>query len=89
MSTCRTCRLCGQHGDAASMFKYEVRHYAHAECGFKKWGDRFLSKLTTWQINRLPALVCAKNGWNIERLQAYVDRQEAMIAWAESTGGVQ
>lgn len=47
-----TCRLCGKY--EGPMFKYSVRHYAHADCGFKKWGREFLNMIPAHQIGCLP-----------------------------------
>lgn len=69
------CRLCGERGEEASLFKYGTRHYTHAACGFKKWGDAFLDKLPLYQVERLPFRVCMDNGWSIERLQAYLNKR--------------
>lgn len=39
------------------MIHYAVRHYAHAECGLKKWGAGFFDKLRGWQLRNFPALI--------------------------------
>ncbi len=69
------CRLCTQYG-SGNLFKYSVRHYAHAEYGFKKWGDDFLNKLPLAAVQRLPFSVCISNGWTIDRLQEYVSQRK-------------
>lgn len=47
-----TCRLCKKSDEP--LFKYAVRHYAHAECGFKKWNAGFLDMIPQHEIQRMP-----------------------------------
>ena len=57
MNTCRLCKGIGE-----PLFKYGVRHYIHADCGFRKWGEGFLDKLYSWQIGQLPYRVLQEFG---------------------------
>ena len=68
------CRFCGD-GDG-KLIKYGVRHYAHAECGFKLLGDDFLERLALHYVKLLPARACVDAGWPIERLSRYVEKRE-------------
>lgn len=49
-----TCRFCEDDSPDRPMFKYGVRHYCHAECGFKRWGNEFMTKIPAHQIGRIP-----------------------------------
>jgi hypothetical protein len=61
MSTCRFCKQ-GEGGDHYRMIKYEVRHYAHADCGLKAKGVEFLAHLTDWQCTQFPYLAAHEAG---------------------------
>lgn len=49
MNTCRVC-----HETDEPLFKYSVRHYAHIDCGLKKWGAEFFDMLPAFQLKNLP-----------------------------------
>lgn len=57
-----TCRICGSWflEGRGPMIKYGPRHYAHADCALKKWGNKFFDKLTPWQLENFPALVASR-----------------------------
>ena len=62
MSTCRLCK--GYDGE---MIQYSVRHYAHAECAFKKWGADFLQMIHPWQAKyQVPYMSAVKAGFKKE-----------------------
>jgi hypothetical protein len=49
------------------MVKYNVRHYAHAACGFKAKGVAFLAALTDWQcFSEVPYRAAVEAGANVE-----------------------
>lgn len=70
------CRLCSKDSYDVPLFKYGVRHYVCAECGFKRWGDKFLDRLALANVNALPLRVCEAHGWDIKRLSKYVADRE-------------
>jgi hypothetical protein len=37
--TYNTCRLCKNDDLNRELFRYGIRHYCHAECGFQRWGN--------------------------------------------------
>lgn len=52
-----TCRLCGdwhETRESGPIYKYSVRHYAHARCGIVRWGREWLDKQPDWIIIRFP-----------------------------------
>lgn len=60
-----TCRLCKKHEETyrhgrPNLFKYGVRHYAHAACGLAKWGADFFGMLPDHVLRQFPAPVA----WN-------------------------
>ena len=59
-----TCRICGKYDEP--LFKYSVRHYAHADCAFNKWGAKFLGMIPTHQICRLPYRAVKRAGLELE-----------------------
>ena len=52
--TYNTCRLCKDDNINRDTFRYGIRHYCHAECGFARWGDDFLRKIPAHEIGALP-----------------------------------
>lgn len=48
------CRLCKDRDTYRPVFRYALRHYAHAECGLAKWGSEFLRKLSRHELRRIP-----------------------------------
>ena len=56
-----TCRFCKEQ-TSASLIKYGVRHYAHAECGLKAQGPAFLDNLHDWQCGQFPYFIAKKYG---------------------------
>ncbi len=51
-----TCRLCGNDDFSGDpLIKYGVRHYVHAECAFKKWGESFLDKIASVAVGAVAA----------------------------------
>lgn len=52
MNTCRFCK--GFTEERYPLVKYGVRHYAHADCGLKNLGEKFLDKLSRFQISKFP-----------------------------------
>lgn len=70
MNTCRVCG-CTDLGDMSvqrkgRLIKYGVRHYAHAECGLKKWGSSFFDRLTDWQVTQFPYIPADRAGFGKE-----------------------
>lgn len=57
MSVCRICKKWDE-----PLFKYAVRHYAHAECGLTKWGVEFLAMIPVHQVGNLPYRALEKTG---------------------------
>jgi len=51
---CRLCKDWKETRESGPKFKYGVRHYAHATCGFNKWGREWLLKLPDWQLRHFP-----------------------------------
>lgn len=60
--TWNICRLCGKDKGQAPLFKYSVRHYAHAHCGFSRWGVGFLDMIPAHQVGELPFLAAVEAG---------------------------
>ena len=52
--TYNTCRLCKDDDISRDTFRYGVRHYCHAECGFERWGTEFLRKIPAHEIGQIP-----------------------------------
>lgn len=42
--------------------RYGTRHWAHADCGLKKHGMKFLQGLSTGQVERFPIMACRSAG---------------------------
>lgn len=42
--------------------RYGARHWAHADCGMKKHGMKFLEGLSTGQLERFPVMACVAAG---------------------------
>lgn len=55
-----TCRLCKKSDEP--LFKYSTRHYAHAQCGFEKWGEVFLKMIAPHRVGCLPFRAVKKAG---------------------------
>ncbi len=60
-----TCRVCKKQepeyqDGLVNLWKYGVRHYAHADCGLTKWGLDFINKFSSWQLESFPAPVAAR-----------------------------
>jgi hypothetical protein len=36
------------------MFKYATRHYAHASCGFERFGKEFFDMIPAHMVGQLP-----------------------------------
>ena len=66
MSTCRLCKK--QDG---RMFKYEVRHYAHAHCALAKWDVKFLDMIPAHEIGNLPYSVLEHYGMLEEAMRRH------------------
>ena len=54
MTTYNTCRLCKDSNISRPLLRYGIRHYCHAECGFKRWGNEFLNKIPVHEIGNIP-----------------------------------
>jgi hypothetical protein len=73
-----TCRLCKARGDSATegrLIKYEVRHYAHAACALRKWGDAFFDRITPWQASHQFPYMVAKRMGHAEALERRAQAQ--------------
>lgn len=66
------CRLCS--GFHAPLLRYGIRHYAHPECGIRKWGAKFFEKLTTHSLTEFPPVIARKYGLEVERRSAVKSR---------------
>ena len=73
-----TCRVCGGYLEPAGnpLIKYSLRHYAHAECGLKKWGDAFFDRMHPWQARNFPYLTALRLGHE-RALVARAEQEEA------------
>lgn len=60
MNQFNSCRLCRRPD--GNKFRYGSRHYAHAECGLKRWGAGFFGKLHLWQLNEFPVFAAKAAG---------------------------
>jgi hypothetical protein len=49
-----TCRFCKDNDLNRTVFRYGIRHYCHAECGFQRWGNEFLQKIPAHEIGNIP-----------------------------------
>lgn len=52
--TYHTCRLCDDNDPHRPLFRFGIRHYAHAECGLEKWGSEFVRMIPRYEIGALP-----------------------------------
>ncbi len=70
-----TCRICGESHDTrfGAPIKYSVRHYAHVECGLKRWGEGFFDRLHGWQLEQLPVFAVKEAGL-FEALEKYIEK---------------
>lgn len=81
LSGVATCRFCGEsdyryhRGGGFNLWKYGVRHYAHASCGLRVKGAAFLGLFHAWQLKQFPALVAAEFGL-FEELQRLASAAE-------------
>lgn len=62
-----TCRLCGVTGTCSlsrpyPLVRYSIRHWVHADCGLKKWGETLFSKLSLHALETFPVLACKQFG---------------------------
>jgi hypothetical protein len=62
-----TCRLCKQSAlylptGEGPMIKYGTRHYAHAGCALKRWGEAFFARLGSHQLSQFPYLIARRHG---------------------------
>lgn len=62
-----TCRICHRFENEPissnyPMIRYGIRSWAHADCGMKKHGMRFLQGLSTGQVERFPFMACIAAG---------------------------
>lgn len=60
-----TCRVCGNvttDHKTGPMYKYGTRHYAHATCGFKRWGLEWLDKQPDWVLAQFPFFLAKELG---------------------------
>lgn len=69
-----TCRLCEKW--EGPKVRYGIRHYAHADCGLKKWGSLFFDKLSLHELNNFPALTASKHG-QLKNLAARIESLNA------------
>lgn len=63
----RTCKFCGGQDllrldGVPRLFKYSVRHYAHAACGLERMGEKFLDAIPGHELHVFPALVADRFG---------------------------
>lgn len=75
-----TCRFCKTDSTKTTLFKYGVRHYACAPCGFRLFpnnGRDFLDKLPTHQLGRIPFRAAEAAGWTLGQLAQYLAAREA------------
>lgn len=74
-----TCRLCGggelEVGEKGRLVKYGVRHFAHAQCGLRKWQSGFFARLSEWQLRQFPVLYAQREGLG-EALQGALNEAE-------------
>lgn len=71
------CRIC--KASTAPLFKYSVRCYAHAHCGFKRWGAKFLDMIPTHRLGALPFHAVESAGLTAVVMQR-VDAHAAAVA---------
>lgn len=70
------CRLCGESSLDRELFKYGVRHYACAPCGFRRFGAAFVDRLPLYQVERLPYRAVRDDaGLTSSILERYCDRR--------------
>lgn len=62
LNTCRLCRRTSYDRHRYPLIKYGPRHYAHADCGLRKWGKDFFVKLPRHELEAFPALAAADAG---------------------------
>jgi hypothetical protein len=74
-----TCRLCGEwttDRHTGPMYKYSVRHYAHARCGMVRWGREWLDKQPDWIIRQFPFFLAEELGI-VDYLRARLEKESA------------
>jgi hypothetical protein len=85
MSTCRLCKLASyEHHEP--MFKYGVRHYAHASCAINAWGEDFLLRLPSWQIGELPWRLVQQYGLRESPVAGHLFREAETVESVEELG---
>lgn len=61
-----TCRLCGEGAShersRGKLIRYNVRHYAHADCALERWGEAFFPRLRDWPLKQFPVLNAERAG---------------------------
>ena len=63
MTTCRLCREGAAHERTrGKLIRYNVRHYAHADCALARWGGGFFQRLRDWPLKQFPVLNAARAG---------------------------
>lgn len=75
MNGCRLCTnapIVSKYGDP---IKYGVRHYAHAECGLRRWGAAFFDRLQPWQLANFPLMAAFEFGV-VEEFTRRLDAEE-------------
>lgn len=72
----RTCRFCGQSAHAGRLVKYEVRHYAHADCYLDR---KPLSSLQPWQVGQI--------SWRVLRQRGLIEEAARILRRDELAAG--
>ena len=54
LNQCRLCHRWECSVETGPMLKYGVRHYAHARCGFVRWGVDWFNKQPRWVMEQFP-----------------------------------
>ena len=76
MNACRLCTPAPIRSKYGAPFKYGPRHYAHAECGLRKWGAEFFDKLSAAQLGDFPYFAAVEFGVTAELTERSARRRK-------------
>jgi hypothetical protein len=70
------CRLCSTPHDNRNKVKYGTRHYAHWDCGLRRFGKvDFLDMLPLHVVEQAPFFPLHDAGWTLDDIVSYIKRR--------------